>query len=80
MLLAAEKDGEVKVLSAPGSPPGSKVKVKDYEINEETIEYETFSKIKLTTKSNQVYLGNIRLETEKGEPLFVYIGDGADIR
>jgi len=78
MLLAAEKDGIVKVLEPKGKP-GDDVFVKGYHKGEKEITIDAFLKIKLTTKGGQAVYNNAVLQTNQG-PVTVDLPDGASIR
>ncbi len=80
MLLAAEKDGKVKLLSVERSSPGSRVLPENTvyaEISQITIN--DFAKIKLEVKSSNVLFEGKPLKTSK-EFISVDIDDGAKIR
>ena len=79
MLLAAEKDGKVKILEAPESEPGDQVIPEGYIAKESQIKIEEFAKVKLTTKDKKVIFENKFLKTET-EEVFVDIGNSAKIR
>jgi len=78
MLLAAEKDGKIKLLEAEKSQPGEKVYV--IEPNpEKEVTIDDFAKIKFEVKERKVFYKGLTLKTEK-EDIFVDIGDGAEVR
>lgn len=79
MLLAAEKDGKVRVLEAPKTEAGSDVYIEGLPSIEGKISIEEFGKVRLTTKNNKVLYGEKILKTEK-EEVFVDIKDNAEIR
>ncbi|MEM4336933.1 MAG: class I tRNA ligase family protein, partial [Candidatus Woesearchaeota archaeon] len=90
MLLAAEKGGIVRLLTAKNSNPGDKVYVgfvkpqkEDYkhkkEITKKEITIEEFSKIKFDVKNKRVLYNKMPLRTES-EELSVDIPDGALVR
>ena len=79
MLLAAEKNGKVKIVEAPDTSPGAQVSVGTILSNEEEITIDDFSKVKLTTKDGKVVYGDKPLKTEKGD-VMVDIEDDAEVR
>jgi methionyl-tRNA synthetase len=79
MLLAAEKDGIVKVLEAPHSHAGDQVFVEGITPKTEQITIEDFQKIKLTTKEKNAVYNDKPLKAHKG-PIVVDLPDGAKIR
>ncbi len=79
MMLAAEKDGIVKVLEAPEAHAGDQVFVESITPKKEQITIEQFQQIKLTTKSKQAVYTDKPLKTHKG-PVIVDQPDGAKIR
>ncbi|MEK6874198.1 MAG: methionine--tRNA ligase [Nanoarchaeota archaeon] len=79
MLLAAEKDGDVKVLEAPNSDPGDEVRVSNWKNNTKQITYEEFVSIMLTTKGNKVVHQDHVLHTHK-EEIHIDIPDAAKIK
>ncbi len=79
MLLAAEKDGIVKVLEAPGAHAGDQVLVEGITPKTEQIAIEDFQKIKLTTKNKTAVYNDKPLKTHKGN-VIVDLPDDAKIR
>jgi len=79
MMLAAEKDGIVKVLEAPEAHAGDQVFVEGISPKTEQITIEDFQKIKLTTKNKTAVYGEKPLKTHKGA-VIVDLPDGAKIR
>jgi len=79
MLLAAEKNGKVKILEAPESEPGDQVIPEGYLPKTAQIKYEEFAKVKLTVKDKKVFYENKPLKTET-EEVFVDIKDNAQVR
>ena len=79
MLLAAEKDGVVKVLEAPEAHAGDQVFIEGITPKTEQISIEQFQQIKLTTKNKQAVYNDKPLKTHKG-PVMVDQPDGAKIR
>jgi len=79
MMLAAEKDGVVKVLEAPEAHAGDQVVVEGVTPKTEQITIEAFQKIKLTTKDKTAVYADKPLKTHKGK-VIVDMPDGAKIR
>ncbi len=79
MMLAAEKDGIVKVLEAPEAHAGDQVFVEGITPKTEQITIEDFQKINLTTKNKNAVYNNKPLKTHKG-PVVVDQPDGAKIK
>ncbi len=79
MLLAAEKDGVVKVVETPNSNAGEIVFVEGVAPKNAEITIEDFKKVKLTTADKKVVCDGKELKTAK-ESVIVDIGDGATIR
>lgn len=79
MLLAAEKEGVVKVLEAPDAHAGDQVFVEGITPKTEPITIEDFQKIKLTTKNKNAVYNDKPLKTHKGI-VAVDLPDGAKIR
>jgi len=79
MLLAAAKNGIVKVLEAPDSEPGTQVIPDKYIPKESQIRIEDFSKIKLDVKDKKVFYNGKPLKTDT-EEIYVDISDGAQVR
>ncbi len=79
MMLAAEKDGIVKVLEAPEAHAGDQVFVEGITPKKEQMTIEDFQKIKLTTKNKIAVYGDKPLKTHKGK-VVVDQPDGAHIR
>ena len=79
MMLAAEKDGIVKVLEAPNAHAGDQVFVEGITPKTEEITIEDFQKIILTTKNKSAVYGDKQLKTHKGT-VVVDLPDGAKIR
>lgn len=76
MLLAASKDGGLKLLECPNSSPGSEITVEGFRNRTSRILYDDFKKIKLDVKYKQVWYDNKPLKTSK-EDVSVDVGDGA---
>ena len=79
MLLAAEKDGVVKVLEAIEAQPGDQVYIEGITPKTEQITIEDFQKIKLTTKNKTAVYNDKPLKTKKCS-ITVDLPDGAKIR
>ena len=79
MLLAALKNGIVKVLEAPDSEPGTQVIPDKYIPKESQIRIEDFSKVKLDVKDKKVFYNGKPLKTDK-EEIYVDISDGAQVQ
>ncbi len=79
MLLAAEKDGVVKILEAQDSHAGDQVFAEGITPKTDQITIEQFQQIKLTTKNKQAVYNDKPLKTHKG-PVTVDLPDGAKIR
>lgn len=79
MLLAAEKDGVVKVVEAPNAEAGSPVTIEGIAQCEKEITIDQFAAITLTTKDNKVIYNDAVLKSPAGE-IIVEIVDGATIR
>ena len=79
MLLAAERNGKVKILEAPESEPGDQVIPEGYLPKTAQIKYEEFAKVKLTVKDKKVFYENKPLKTET-EEVFIDIKDNAQVR
>ncbi len=79
MILAAEKEGVVKVLEAPDSHPGDQVSIEGITPKTAQITIEQFQKIKLTTRSKTAVHGDKTLRTHAGN-VIVDLPDDAHIR
>lgn len=79
MLLAAEKNGKVKVVEAKNSSAGNQVFIEGVIPGSVEISIQEFSKIKMLTKDGKVLFDEKVLKTKK-EEILVDIGDGAVIR
>jgi len=79
MMLAAEKDGTVKVLEAPEAHAGDQVFIEGTTPKTAQITIEDFQKIKLTTKNKTAVYGEKQLKTHKGN-VIVDLPDDAHIR
>ncbi|MCX6708795.1 MAG: class I tRNA ligase family protein, partial [Candidatus Woesearchaeota archaeon] len=79
MMLAAEKDGTVKVLEAPEAHAGDQVFIEGTTPKTAQITIEDFQKIKLTTKNKTAVYSEKQLKTHKGN-VIVDLPDGAHIR
>jgi hypothetical protein len=79
MMLAAEKDGTVKVLEAPEAHAGDQVYIEGTTPKTAQITIEDFQKIKLTTKNKTAVYSGKQLKTHKGN-VIVDLPDGAHIR
>ncbi|MBI4919593.1 methionine--tRNA ligase [archaeon] len=74
MLLAAEKDGIVKILEPSGNP-GDQVEIEGTKPNNEQITIEDFSKLKLEVKNKKAYC-----EGKELKGVSIDLPDGAKIR
>ncbi len=79
MMLAAEKEGKVKILEATEAHAGDQVFVEGITPKTQQITIDDFQKIKLTTKNKQAVYSDKPLKTHKG-PVTVDLPDGANIR
>ncbi|VVB81025.1 Methionine--tRNA ligase [uncultured archaeon] len=79
MILAAEKDGTVKVLEAPEAHAGDQAFIEGITPKTAQITIEQFQKIKLTTKNKTTVCCEKQLKTHKGN-VTVDLPDGAHIR
>jgi methionyl-tRNA synthetase len=79
MMLAAEKDGVVKVLEAPEAHAGDQAFIDGITPKTDQITIEDFQKIKLTTKNKTAVYNDKQLKTHKGN-VVVDLQDGAKIR
>ncbi len=79
MLLAAEKDGKVRLLEAPGSCAGESVTAGELENSEKEITIDDFSKVKLNVAAKKVKYCDKVLKTQK-EEITAEIEDGALVR
>ena len=78
MLLAAEKNGKVRLLEAEKSSPGDSVFIINPE-PEKQVTIEDFAKIKLEVRKRKVFYKGESLKTDK-EDIVVDIDDGAEVR
>ena len=79
MLLAAEKDGKIEILSAPKSVPGDSVFAEGLTPSEDEITFEQFQALGLSVEAKRVFYGDRILKTDKEEVVAV-IEDGAKVR
>ncbi|MBI4145379.1 methionine--tRNA ligase [Candidatus Woesearchaeota archaeon] len=79
MLLAAEKQGVVKVLDASKGEPGEQVVVEGIAPKQAQITIDDFAKITLTTKDGKAVYDGKPLKVKSGE-IVVDLPDGAKIR
>jgi methionyl-tRNA synthetase len=79
MLLAADKDGVVKVIEAKKSKPGDRVYVAGFTENEKTINYKEFSKSKREVKNKKILVNGHELKTDS-DVLHIDMPDGAEVR
>ena len=79
MMLAAEKEGVVRVLEAPNTPAGSPVTINGISQGTAQITIDEFAKVTLTTKDKKAVYNEQALRTEK-EEVVVDIGDSAVIQ
>jgi methionyl-tRNA synthetase len=79
MLLAADKNGVVKVLEAPGAEPGAPVTLPGVKPNTQEITIDDVMAIKLTTRMKKTVFDGQQLVTPTGD-VVVDIEDGATIR
>lgn len=79
MLLAADKDGIVKVLEPKESAPGEQVFIEGVEPGTKQITIEEFFKLKITTKNKKAVFEKKGLKTKK-ESISVDISDDARVR
>jgi methionyl-tRNA synthetase len=77
MLLAAD-DGDVVLVSALKSKPGAQVSTGG-EVNHDSIDYDTFSKVKLVIKKKKVLADGVILKTDT-EDLSCDVKDGSKVR
>ena len=79
MILAAEKNGVVKVLDPGLANVGDQVLVDGITPKQEQITIDDFAAITLTTKNKHVVYGEHILKTKQG-PVTVDLEDGAKIK
>jgi len=80
MLLAAEKNNELKVLEAPKSKPGDRIFAEKMTSSpEKQITITAFSQVKMTTKEGKIYYKGHTLRTEH-EDIACNIADNADVK
>jgi len=79
MMLAAEKEGVVKVLEAPDAHAGDQVAVEGITPKTAQITIDDFQKIKLTTKDKTAIYNDKPLKTHKGK-VIVDMPDSSKIR
>jgi len=79
MLLAAEKDGKIEILSAPKSEAGDSVFAEGLKSSESEITVEKFHSLGLSVEAKRVYYDDRILKTGKEEVVAV-IEDGAKVR
>ncbi len=79
MMLAAEKDGKVRVLEPKNAEPGDQVSIDGIQLISGTIEMADFVEAVMTTKNHTVVCGDKPLKTHNG-PVVVELPDGATIR
>ncbi len=79
MLLAAEKDGVIRLLEAPNSKPGEQVFVEGVTPKTKEINYDEFASITITTKDNKAVYKNQVLRT-KTEEISVDRPDNSKVR
>ncbi|HLC85136.1 MAG TPA: methionine--tRNA ligase [Candidatus Nanoarchaeia archaeon] len=79
MMLAADKDGVVKVIEAPNSPPGRQVMAGDLKNNDKEITYEEFSRIKIRVLQGRVLASGKQLKSQD-EDIVSGLPDGAIVK
>ena len=79
MLLAAEKNGRVSLLSVPQSVPGDQIFPEGMELSEKTISISDFQSIRLSVEGKRVYYGDRMLKTSRRE-VVTDAEDGARIK
>ncbi len=79
MLLAAEKDGKVEILSAPKAQPGDSVFADGLDSSAGKISISAFSALKLSVDGKRVFYGERILKTKQDE-VVAAIDDGAKIK
>ncbi|MBI4146006.1 methionine--tRNA ligase [Candidatus Woesearchaeota archaeon] len=79
MMLAAEKEGVVRVLEAPNAKPGEQVFVEGITPAAQQITIEDFQKVTITTKDKKAAYNGKPLQTKTGT-IYVDIADGAKIK
>ncbi len=79
MLLAAEKDGKVELLSAPKAQPGDSVFAEGLDSSAGKISISAFSALKLSVDGKRVFYGDRVLKT-KQDAVVAAIDDGAKIK
>ncbi len=79
MLLAAEKDGVVRVLAAPKSEPGDQVVVEGIGAGKAEITIDDFAQVTITTKGKVAVHAGKPLKTAH-ENIGADVGDGAKVR
>ncbi len=79
MLLAAEKDGKIEILSTPKAQPGDAVFAEGLASSESQISIDAFYSLNLSVEGKRVFYGDRILKTKSGE-VVAAIGDGAKIK
>ncbi|HIH39699.1 TPA: methionine--tRNA ligase [Candidatus Woesearchaeota archaeon] len=80
MLLAAEKNGELKVLEAPNSKPGDNVFAEGMTSSpEKEINIGLFSQVKLSVKQGRIFYKNNKLKTSHSD-VVCNVADGAEVK
>jgi methionyl-tRNA synthetase len=79
MLLAADKDGIVKVIEPKKSKPGDKVYITGFNDSEKMINYKEFSRSLREVKSKKILINGHELKTDS-EVLHIDMPDGAEVR
>ncbi len=79
MLLAAEKDGRIEILSAPKAQQGDSVFAEGLASSESQISIDSFYSLSLSVEGKRVFYGDRMLKTKTGD-VVAAIGDGAKIK
>ncbi len=79
MLLAAEKDGKIEMLSAPKAQSGDSVFAEGLASSESEISIDAFYALGLSVEGKRVFYGDRMLKTKKGD-VVAAIDDGAKIK
>ncbi len=79
MLLAAEKDGKIEILSAPKAQTGDAVFAEGLASSESEISIDAFHALNLSVDGKRVFYGDRILKTKKGD-VVAAIDDGAKIK
>ncbi len=81
MLLAAEKDKQVKVITADKAVPGDQVRPADFDIKKDQITIDQFIKLnKLTVRNKKLLYNNSELLSSGKEAIRIDMPDGSSVR